>query len=99
MLCPNCDGVINALGCQGCGWKHGQASTRHEAVNPYRAGAEYPDHVNEPAPFANRAAVKDIPVEKIQARVPVEPAVADTAPSTPAPKPKPAKPANTTKPN
>src|SRR6185436_1319459 len=68
MLCPNCDHTLNALGCQACGWKHGMDSTRHEAVNPYRLGAEYPSHVNFPAGFANRIGVDDIRKREIQAR-------------------------------
>ena len=42
MLCPQCDGVLNATGCQACGWKPGDAHTRNEYVFPFRTGAVYP---------------------------------------------------------
>lgn len=42
MLCPNCDGILNAVGCQACGWKSGDAVTRNETAFPYNARADYP---------------------------------------------------------
>ena len=42
MLCPQCDGVLNAAGCQACGWKPGDAHTRNEYVFPFKSGAVYP---------------------------------------------------------
>jgi hypothetical protein len=41
MLCPQCDGILNLMGCQSCGWKHGDPSTRNEATNPRKSGKEY----------------------------------------------------------
>jgi hypothetical protein len=45
MQCPNCDHVLNATGCQACGWKFGEAYTRNEEVFPFKIGGVYPDGI------------------------------------------------------
>lgn len=53
MLCPNCDNVINATGCQACGWKTGDPFPAHRLVvgssHPLKEGVGiYPSRVGEP---------------------------------------------------
>jgi hypothetical protein len=73
MLCPNCDGILNATGCQACGWKTGDPFPAHRlavgTAHPLKTGADYPAH-------SGHAKVIDI--------VPMDPGVkpADVSPAT-----------------
>ena len=40
-LCPNCDNVINNIGCQACGWKRNDVIARDYEINPRVMGATY----------------------------------------------------------
>lgn len=53
MICPNCDGMLNASGCQACGWKTGESFPAHRLVpgtaNPLKDGfGLYPPQIGEP---------------------------------------------------
>lgn len=53
MICPNCDGMLNASGCQSCGWKTGESFPAHRLVpgtaNPLKDGfGLYPPQIGEP---------------------------------------------------
>lgn len=53
MICPNCDGMLNASGCQACGWKTGESFPAHRLVpgtaNPLKEGfGLYPPQIGEP---------------------------------------------------
>lgn len=53
MLCPNCDSIINATGCQACGWKTGDQFPAHRlsagSVHPLREGLSvYPERIGGP---------------------------------------------------
>lgn len=53
MLCPNCDNVINATGCQACGWKTGDPFPVHRLApnssHPLKEGVGiYPPRWGEP---------------------------------------------------
>ena len=76
MLCPNCDSILNAIGCQGCGWKHGDPTTRNEMANPRKMGREYGSaqssaepqrYVPVPGAVGNPKVVDSAQYEKLQA--------------------------------
>lgn len=53
MLCPNCDNIINASGCQSCGWKMGDPFPVHrlsiDSSHPLKEGVGiYPPRIGGP---------------------------------------------------
>jgi len=80
--------MLNATGCQACGWKFGDPHVRDERVFPFNARAQYPEGVAKGiVRFANRADTPDVPHEEAReaATVPVVSAAPDPALSAPDP--------------
>ena len=66
-LCPNCDGIMNALHCTSCGWKPGEPIVRDVATWPYQPGARYAaSKAPEPEPWRKRKWTPDTSSDKIQ---------------------------------
>ena len=83
LLCPNCDHVLNAIGCQACGWKVGNVFSRDTHVFPFRVGAQYPGISVSPASGSNvqmKWAVPEAPSE-------MPPVFVAAPPEPPAPAP------------
>jgi hypothetical protein len=94
MLCPNCDSILNAIGCQACGWKYGQLHTRDERVFPFRANAEYPEATRGVVRFANRPDVPDLPHHEEELEPPPPPVPAPAPETRPETRPTPKRPSD-----
>lgn len=108
LLCPNCDGLLNANGCQSCGWKMGDPWPAHRLVtnstHPLIPGVTYPERgfvrnvkiVSEPKVLNGVVVIAKAvsPAEIPIAKV--QPVVVPPTVALPtvAPKPEPAKPVN-----
>lgn len=65
MICPNCDGILNAVGCQACGWQHGTPWPLYRMVQnshfPLKTDGAYPGReVQAPAEPAVEAAPEPV---------------------------------------
>lgn len=76
MICPNCDNVINATGCQACGWKTGDPFPVHRlspnSSHPLKEGVGiYPPRIG--GPRAIQIVVQDDPGDAQIMAAPFEP--------------------------
>lgn len=75
MICPNCDNVINATGCQACGWKTGDPFPVHRLApnssHPLKEGVGvYPPRIG--GPRAIQIVVQEEPVPVSAPELPPE---------------------------
>ncbi len=82
MICPQCDAILAAGGCQACGWRHGDPFPRARAIPPhlggtfpFRPGGEYPI---DPERASSPPSSTEIPTAQVAEPAPVpEPVGAD----------------------